>query len=355
MRWRSAPWWRCACGATSHLARRGLNFLDLDGQDKDLLELVTTGLSPLDLPEADREARLGECLYRDLLGRVGTMKILIPADPEAADAIHTTPTREPAWLDPAAVASGTAPVSGALLLGALVATTVVLLTSTPALAAPPTPTPSPAATAPATPTPSDAATSQARRVPHRGGEKKEADRLRRKFEKFWDEQHDVIGESMQKELLRQEQKRIRDYVQDEGGVLGVFNTTDKYGIPVSTYSVDGDTGSWYQWDLGVWNLLTSLCFMLTKWLIAFSCWMVAWALSFGLAKILLKPVLAVAESLHTRVIMELGLPTLFLTVCALICAWNIFFGDRPRGWGDAALSILLAALTATAVITPPSS
>ncbi|CAM5676603.1 Integral membrane protein OS=Streptomyces antimycoticus OX=68175 GN=SANT12839_101380 PE=4 SV=1 [Streptomyces antimycoticus] len=243
--------------------------------------------------------------------------------------------------------------SGALLLGALVATTVVLLTSTPALAAPTDPTPSPAATAPATPTPSDAATSRPDGSLTEEEKKKEADRLRRKFEKFWDEQHDVIGESMQKELLRQEQKRVRKLLQDEGGVLGVFNTTDKYGIPVSTYSVDGDTGSWYQWDLGVWNLLTSLCFMLTKWLIAFSCWMVAWALSFGLAKILLKPVLAVAESLHTRVIMELGLPTLFLTVCALICAWNIFFGDRARGWGDAALSILLAALTATAVITPP--
>ncbi|MGW7603149.1 ATP-binding protein [Streptomyces antimycoticus] len=81
---------------TSHLARRGLAFLDLDGEDKDLLELVTTGLSPLDLPEAEREARLGECLYRDLLGRVGTMKILIPADPAAAATIHTTPAREPA-------------------------------------------------------------------------------------------------------------------------------------------------------------------------------------------------------------------------------------------------------------------
>ncbi|WP_345515381.1 hypothetical protein, partial [Streptomyces yanii] len=41
-------------------------------------------------------------------------------------------------------------------------------------------------------------------------------------------------------------------------------------------------------------MLTELCFMGTKWLIAFCCWLIAWSLSFGLAKLLLVPVLSVA-------------------------------------------------------------
>ncbi|MEU5108476.1 hypothetical protein AB0H07_40510 [Streptomyces sp. NPDC021354] len=256
--------------------------------------------------------------------------------------------------------------SSALMLGVLVATTVVLLTSIPATAAPNNPTPSPATTAPTASTPWETPSapwetpsapwetpSTRPDTPLTDEQKKKEEAIRKEFDKFWNEQKKVVGKAMQEELLRQGREEVRELLKDEGGVLGVFNTTDKYGIPISTYNVNGDTGSWYEWDLGVWNLLTTLCFMLTKWLIAFSCWLVAWALSFGLAKILFKPVLAVAESLHTRVILELGLPSLFLTTCAVICAWNIFFGDRARGWGDAALSILLAALTTTAVITPP--
>ncbi|MEW1914205.1 ATP-binding protein [Kitasatospora sp. NPDC085895] len=75
------------------LARRALAFLGVDGADSQLLETVTAGLSPvIDLPEAERSRRAGECLYRDLGGRIGLMKVLIPLDPQAAGAIHTTPT-----------------------------------------------------------------------------------------------------------------------------------------------------------------------------------------------------------------------------------------------------------------------
>ncbi|MFD8887947.1 hypothetical protein ACFV0H_36500 [Streptomyces erythrochromogenes] len=94
------------------------------------------------------------------------------------------------------------------------------------------------------------------------------------------------------------------------------------------------------------NLLGELCFMAVKWVIAFCCWLMAWALGFGLAKLLLPPILSVANSLHIQVIMQMGLPDLFLSVCALIAVIRIFFGDRAKGVGDAAPSILLAALTA---------
>ncbi|MFJ2007998.1 ATP-binding protein [Streptomyces chartreusis] len=77
---------------TRALAARGLDFIGVDATDPDLLDLVTSGLSPIDLPEEERLARAGECLYRDLVGRIGLLKVLIPFDPAAARAIHTNPS-----------------------------------------------------------------------------------------------------------------------------------------------------------------------------------------------------------------------------------------------------------------------
>ncbi|WP_351233310.1 ATP-binding protein [Streptomyces sp. NPDC002133] len=77
---------------TRALASRGLEFLGVDATDAELLDLVTAGLSPLDLPEEEKLVRAGECLYRDLAGRVGLMKVLIPFDPAVMRVIHTTPS-----------------------------------------------------------------------------------------------------------------------------------------------------------------------------------------------------------------------------------------------------------------------
>ncbi|MDH2392193.1 ATP-binding protein [Streptomyces sp. HNM0663] len=77
---------------TRPLASRGLEFLGVDATDAELLDLVTAGLSPLDLPDEEKLARAGECLYRDLAGRIGLMKVLIPEDEAVKRVIHTTPS-----------------------------------------------------------------------------------------------------------------------------------------------------------------------------------------------------------------------------------------------------------------------
>ncbi|MFF3277206.1 ATP-binding protein [Streptomyces chrestomyceticus] len=73
------------------LAKRALAFLDLDPEDADLIETVTSGLSPLNLPDEEKAQRAGECLHRDLYGRIAGMQVVIPADPQAAAAIHSDP------------------------------------------------------------------------------------------------------------------------------------------------------------------------------------------------------------------------------------------------------------------------
>lgn len=237
---------------------------------------------------------------------------------------------------------GTARVRLAVAVAALAATAFTLITSLPAHAEP-------------SPTPSAPAPPAAPAVPAAPGARTPTAEEMAEIEELLREQAEKLPAAAQKAMLEKETERLRELLPDEGGVLSVFNVTDANGIPISVYSVESDTGDFLDWDLGVMNLLTEMCFSLTKWLIAFCCWFIAWALSFGLAKLLMAPVISVANSLHTRVIMEMGLPSVFLAVCAVICVARIFFGNRATGWGDAALSLLLAALTSTLLASPPQA
>ncbi|WP_327666434.1 MULTISPECIES: ATP-binding protein [unclassified Streptomyces] len=73
------------------LARRGLEFLGLDPNDADLVTEVTTGLSPVNVSDDEQAARAGECLHRDLLGRIGGMQVIIPNDEQVEASIHSDP------------------------------------------------------------------------------------------------------------------------------------------------------------------------------------------------------------------------------------------------------------------------
>ncbi|MET9324912.1 hypothetical protein ABZX75_32925 [Streptomyces sp. NPDC003038] len=238
---------------------------------------------------------------------------------------------------------GTARLRLALLVAALAATAFTMLTSLPALAEP-----SPSATPPPTSPPA----ANPLGPPALGARTPTPEELA-EIEEIIADLNKRFSENLQEAYLKAEEERLRQLLPNEGGVLAVFNVTDERNLPISAYTVKSDTGGLTDWDLGIQNLITELAFMITKWVIAFCCWLIVWALGFGLAKLLLAPVLSVANSLHTQVILQMGLPSLFLSVCALIAVVRIFFGDRAKGWGDAALSILIAGLTATLLSSPP--
>ncbi|MFJ3817753.1 hypothetical protein [Streptomyces sp. NPDC090056] len=238
---------------------------------------------------------------------------------------------------------GTARLRLVLLVAALAATAFTLLTSLPAFAEPGTP-------APAAPTSPPAATPLGPAAP--GTRTPTAEELA-EIEEILADLNKRFSDSAQEAYLKGEEERLRKLLPDEGGVLAVFNVTDERNLPISAYTVKSDTGGLADWDLGVQNVITEFCFMITKWVVAFCCWLIVWALGFGLAKLLLAPVLSVASSLHVQVVLQMGLPSLFLSVCALIAVIRILFGDRAKGWGDAALSLLIAALTATLLSSPP--
>lgn len=69
-------------------AAKGLRFLGLDGEDEELLRLVTTGLSPV-----GQVGREGEMLLRDPRMQVGRIKVVVPPVPRLEESIYTTPGR----------------------------------------------------------------------------------------------------------------------------------------------------------------------------------------------------------------------------------------------------------------------
>lgn len=72
------------------LAKRGLKWLDLDPDDEGLVEMLTTGTSPVG-PAGVPEHRRGEAFLRDSSGNIGRVKVLAPAVAARREAVLTTP------------------------------------------------------------------------------------------------------------------------------------------------------------------------------------------------------------------------------------------------------------------------
>ncbi|MGW5817609.1 hypothetical protein [Streptomyces noursei] len=167
------------------------------------------------------------------------------------------------------------------------------------------------------------------------------------------------GKAASKKAQREAKESLRKLLHRMGvgkdDLLDSFHVTDEHGIPVSAFKVDSESGEWSDWDLKVEEWLTSLLFMWTKWLVAGACWLLTWALGFKLASLLLKPALAVSDSLYNSVLLQLGLPGLFLAFSGTVVAWHFFFGDRSRGWGELTASLLISALAVTSLASPPQT
>ncbi|MFJ2094758.1 hypothetical protein ACIOEW_36720 [Streptomyces sp. NPDC087901] len=151
-------------------------------------------------------------------------------------------------------------------------------------------------------------------------------------------------------------KKVEKYKKDraaQGGVLSAFEVTDRDGNPVSSYRIYADTGDWNDWDLSVEGFLVEMMFLGNKWLVSFACFLISWSLSFSLAGLMLKPALQVSSSLYGGVIVQLGLPTLFLTFTMVVASWHLLFGNRVRGWGEMAAALVISALALGALASPP--
>ncbi|MCL3998900.1 hypothetical protein M4438_36320, partial [Streptomyces lavenduligriseus] len=90
----------------------------------------------------------------------------------------------------------------------------------------------------------------------------------------------------------------------------------------------------------------------SKWVIGFTCWLIDWALNFGLAKIMVGPVDHISATIKAQVIDRLGLPGLFLMFAGFYGGWLILFKERSRGFAEIGVSLTVAAVTTTVLVSP---
>ncbi|MEU9744845.1 hypothetical protein [Streptomyces niveus] len=136
------------------------------------------------------------------------------------------------------------------------------------------------------------------------------------------------------------------------GILQPFNVTDKDGVPISAYTVKTDTGGWKDIDLKIWNIIAQLLFGVAKWVIGFTCWLIKWALNFGLADVLIGPVDHISTTIKNQVIDRMGLPGLFLLFAGFYAGWQILFRARSRGFAEIGVSLVVAAVATTVLVSP---
>ncbi|WP_394426824.1 hypothetical protein [Streptomyces sp. SGAir0957] len=136
------------------------------------------------------------------------------------------------------------------------------------------------------------------------------------------------------------------------GILQPFNVTDRDGVPISAYTVKTDTGGWKDIDLKIWNIIAQGLFGISKWVVGFTCWLIRWALNFGLADVLIGPVDNISTTIKTQVIDRLGLPGLFLLFAGFYSGWLILFKERSRGFAEIGVSLVVAAVTTTVLVSP---
>jgi hypothetical protein len=137
-----------------------------------------------------------------------------------------------------------------------------------------------------------------------------------------------------------------------GKVLGIFDVVDENGVPLSAYGLNVDQGGTLDVISKIIAFLIGLGFNVIKIVIGFACWLVDWALGFGLAKALLNPVSDIAGTIRAQVIDNLGLPGLFLMIVALWGGYHILFKRRSKGWSEIAMSLVIASIAGVTLADP---
>ena len=143
---------------------------------------------------------------------------------------------------------------------------------------------------------------------------------------------------------------------DGGGFGSQGDVTDRYGIPVWDYQVDGlrargpDVG---QASNTVPLGISSMLFWFAKFLVVALVWLLKFALDFGVASTLLGPVEELINVYQTFV-NQLGLVPLALTLCVFWFGLVALRGRMGKGFSEILLSFVLVALL-TAILAAPGA
>ncbi|MFE2167919.1 hypothetical protein ACFXB3_23100 [Streptomyces sp. NPDC059447] len=152
-----------------------------------------------------------------------------------------------------------------------------------------------------------------------------------------------------------------------GGLLGALDIRTSEGVPLSGYQLEASAapptvgqqvvnvvsgGLSFDVVAEVQRLVLSGLFTLVRLLVGLCCWLIGFIFKFPLLRLLTDPAQNLADAYQRHVVNALGLP-------ALLLAWAFVFGlitfargKVGQGLGEIALTLVIAALAASAFVRP---
>ncbi|GGM20626.1 hypothetical protein GCM10010129_76190 [Streptomyces fumigatiscleroticus] len=137
-----------------------------------------------------------------------------------------------------------------------------------------------------------------------------------------------------------------------GDLLSPLNITSSEGVPIDGYELSAWGGSILSFRAQALSFVLSGLFALVRLLVGLAGWAIAVAFRFPLLKVLAAPAQKVADVYNSLVVDTLGLKGLLLAWAFVVTGFMLVRGRVARGLGEVFLTLLIAALAASAFVRP---
>ncbi|WP_405914580.1 hypothetical protein [Streptomyces sp. NBC_00728] len=139
---------------------------------------------------------------------------------------------------------------------------------------------------------------------------------------------------------------------ETGDLLAPLNIYSSEGVPIDGYDLNAEGGSIVAFKTQALSFALSGLFTLIRLLVGLAGWAIEVAFRFPLLKILIRPAQKVSDTYDNVVVDTLGLKGLLLAWAFVFGGFMIVRGRVGRGLGEIFLTLLIAALAASALIRP---
>ncbi|MEU6346230.1 hypothetical protein ABZ883_35365 [Streptomyces sp. NPDC046977] len=137
-----------------------------------------------------------------------------------------------------------------------------------------------------------------------------------------------------------------------GGLLAPLNVTTSEGAPLSGYKLRADGGDITDVTSQFQTLILGGLFSLVRLLVGLACWLIGFAFRFPLLTAMLRPAQAVSDAYATHVVGAIGLEGMLLSWAFVFGLILVARGKVGRGLGEIVLTLVIAALAASAFVRP---
>ncbi|WP_134655126.1 hypothetical protein [Streptomyces sp. H23] len=139
---------------------------------------------------------------------------------------------------------------------------------------------------------------------------------------------------------------------DTGDLLAPLNITSSEGVPINGYELNAEGGSIVAFKTQALAFALSGLFTLIRLLVGLAGWAIEVAFRFPLLKILSRPAQETADAYNDVVVDALGLKGLLLAWAFVFAGFMLIRGRVSRGLGEIFLTLLIAAIAASAFVRP---